>query len=115
MPTSETEVLVHCERLVAGYGSGGDILRGVDLEVDTGDFVCMIGPNGAGKSTLLRTISGLIRPRRGRILFRGRDIGGPRPHRLMRDGIAHVPQGRSTVPQMTVSENRRTGAHRLSD
>jgi len=115
MPTSETEVLVHCERLVAGYGSGGDILRGVDLEVDTGDFVCLIGPNGAGKSTLLRTISGLIRPRRGRILFRGKDIGGRRPDLLFRDGIAHVPQGRSTFPQMTVWENVLMGAHSLRD
>ncbi|TMD84396.1 MAG: ATP-binding cassette domain-containing protein, partial [Chloroflexi bacterium] len=115
MPTSETEVLVQCERLVAGYGSGGDILRGVDLEVDTGDFVCLIGPNGAGKSTLLRTISGLIRPRRGRILFRGKDIGGRRPDLLFRDGIAHVPQGRSTFPQMTVWENVLMGAHSLRD
>src|SRR2546430_17675870 len=99
MPTSETEVLVHCERLVAGYGSGGDILRGVDLEVDTGDFVCLIGPNGAGKSTLLRTISGLIRPRRGRILFRGKDIGGRRPHLLFPGGIWHGAPGGRTFPQ----------------
>src|SRR2546421_4107412 len=115
MPTLETEVLVHCERVVAGYGSGGDVLRGVDLDVETGDFVCMIGPNGAGKSTLLRTISGLLRPRQGRILFRGKDIAGRRPDLLFRDGIAHVPQGRSTFPQMTVWENVLMGAYSLRD
>src|SRR3989440_7816271 len=115
MPILETEVLVHCERVVAGYGSGADILRGVDLSVESGDFVCLIGPNGAGKSTLLRTISGLLRPRQGRILFGGRDIGGRRPDLLFRDGIAHVPQGRSTFAQMTVWENVLMGAYSLAD
>ena len=104
-------MLIQCERLVAGYGSGGDILRGLDLGVGPGDFVCLIGPNGAGKSTLLRAISGLLKPRRGRILFQGRDISGRRPDLLFRDGIAHVPQGRSTFPQMTVWENVLMGAY----
>jgi len=108
-------MLLQCERVVAGYGSGGDILRGVDLGVEPGDFVCLIGPNGAGKSTLLRTISGLLKPRRGRIVFRERDISGRRPDLLFRDGIAHVPQGRSTFPQMTVWENVLMGAYSLRD
>ncbi|TMC39320.1 MAG: ABC transporter ATP-binding protein [Chloroflexi bacterium] len=108
-------MLLHCEHVVAGYGSGGDILRGVDLAVKQGDFVCLIGPNGAGKSTLLRTISGLIKPRRGRIVFREEDISGRRPDLLFRDGIAHVPQGRSTFPQMTVWENVLMGAYALRD
>jgi len=108
-------MLVQCERVVAGYGSGADILRGVDLDVESGDFVCLIGPNGAGKSTLLRTISGLLRPRRGRIVFQGREIGGRRPDLLFRDGIAHVPQGRSTFPRMTVWENVLMGAYSLRD
>ena len=108
-------MLVQCDRVVAGYGSGADILRGVDLSVESGDFVCLIGPNGAGKSTLLRTISGLLRPRRGRIVFQGREIGGRRPDLLFRDGIAHVPQGRSTFAQMTVWENVLMGAYSLRD
>ena len=108
-------MLLQCERVVAGYGSGGDILRGVELGVGPGDFVCLIGPNGAGKSTLLRTISGLLKPRRGRIMFQERDISGRRPDLLFRDGIAHVPQGRSTFPQMTVWENVLMGAYGLRD
>ena len=108
-------MLLQCDHVVAGYGSGGDILRGVDLAVKQGDFVCLIGPNGAGKSTLLRTISGLIKPRRGRIVFREEDISGRRPDLLFRDGIAHVPQGRSTFPQMTVWENVLMGAYALRD
>ncbi len=108
-------MLLQCERVVAGYGSGGDILRGVELGVGSGDFVCLIGPNGAGKSTLLRTISGLLKPRRGRIVFQERDISGRRPDLLFRDGIAHVPQGRSTFPQMTVWENVLMGAYGLRD
>ena len=108
-------MLVQCERVVAGYGSGADILRGVDLRVEAGDFVCVIGPNGAGKSTLLRSISGLLKPRRGRILFQDREIGGRRPDLLFREGIAHVPQGRSTFAQMTVWENVQMGAYSLRD
>ena len=103
-------MLLQLEGVIAGYGSGSDILRGVDLSLDSGAFTCLIGPNGAGKSTLLRTISGLLRPRQGRILFRGRDIGGRRPDLLFRDGIAHVPQGRSSFAQMTVWENVLVGA-----
>ena len=108
-------MLLQLEGVIAGYGSGSDILRGVDLSLDSGAFTCLIGPNGAGKSTLLRTISGLLRPRQGRILFRGRDIGGRRPDLLFRDGIAHVPQGRSTFAQMTVWENVLMGAYSLAD
>ena len=108
-------MLVQVESLAAGYGSGGDILRGVDLGLEPGAFVCVIGPNGAGKSTLLRTICGMLRPRRGRILFQGQDVGGRRPDLLFRDGIAHVPQGRSTFPEMTVWENVLMGAYCIRD
>src|SRR5207253_11006141 len=108
-------MLLQLEGVIAGYGSGSDLLRGVDLSLASGAFTCLIGPNGAGKSTLLRTISGLLRPRQGRILFRGRDIGGRRPDLLFRDGIAPVPQGRSTFAQMTVWENVLMGAYSLGD
>jgi branched-chain amino acid transport system ATP-binding protein len=108
-------MLLEIEGLFAGYGSGGDVLRGVDLSLAQGDFVCLIGPNGAGKSTLLRVLSGLIRPRRGSIRFNGVDVGGLRPDVLFRRGIAHVPQGRSTFPQMTVHENLLMGGYSIRD
>jgi branched-chain amino acid transport system ATP-binding protein len=108
-------MLLEIEGLFAGYGGGGDILRGVELSLAEGDFVCLIGPNGAGKSTLLRAISGIIRPRRGTIRFDGTDVGGWRPDLLFRRGIAHVPQGRSTFPGMTVRENLLMGAYSIRD
>jgi branched-chain amino acid transport system ATP-binding protein len=108
-------MLLEIEGLYAGYGSGGDILRGVDLNLAQGDFVCLIGPNGAGKSTLLRAVSGILRPRGGTIRFDGVDVGGWRPDLLFRRGIAHVPQGRSTFPQMTVHENLLMGAYSIRD
>jgi branched-chain amino acid transport system ATP-binding protein len=105
--------LLQVEGLFAGYGSGGDILRGIDLVLAEGEFLCLIGPNGAGKSTLLRAISGILRPRQGRILYRGKEIGGRRPDLLVREGIAHVPQGRSTFPRMSVWENLVMGAYSI--
>jgi len=108
-------MLLEIEGVYAGYGSGGDILRGVDLSLAEGDFVCLIGPNGAGKSTLLRVLSGILRPRRGTIRLDGTDVGGWRPDLLFRRGIAHVPQGRSTFPQMTVHENLLMGAYSIRD
>jgi len=108
-------MLLEIEDLCAGYGSGGDVLHGVELSLAEGDFVCLIGPNGAGKSTLLRVISGILRPRRGAIRFDGISVGGWRPDLLFRRGIAHVPQGRSTFPQMTVHENLLMGAYSIRD
>jgi len=108
-------MLLEIEGLCAGYGGGSDILRGVDLTMAEGDFVCLIGPNGAGKSTLLRVISGILRPRRGSVRFSGTNVGGLRPDVLFRLGIAHVPQGRSTFPQMTVHENLLMGAYSIRD
>lgn len=106
-------MLLEIEGLCAGYGSGGDVLRGVDLTLAAGDFVCLIGPNGAGKSTLLRAVSGMLRPRRGTIRFDGTDVSGWRSDLLFRRGIAHVPQGRSTFAQMTVHENLLMGAYSI--
>jgi branched-chain amino acid transport system ATP-binding protein len=108
-------MLLEIEGLHAGYGGGDDVLRGVDIALAAGDFVCLIGPNGAGKSTLLRAISGILRPRRGTIRFDGVDVAGRRPDVLFRLGIAHVPQGRSTFPQMTVHENLLMGAYSIRD
>lgn len=102
------------EGVVAGYGQG-DILRGVDLEVRAGSVMCVIGPNGAGKSTILRTVSGLLRPRRGQVALDGEPVTSLSPREMLRRGIVHVPQERSLFPLMTVWENVLLGAHVLGD
>ena len=107
-------MLLRLDSVVAGYGAG-EVLRGIDLSVAEGSVTCLIGPNGAGKSTLLRTISGLLRPISGRVLFRDEDLGrsGPRERLLL--GIAHVPQERSLFPDMTVRDNLLMGGYLLRD
>ena len=106
--------LLHFEGVVAGYGRG-DILRGFDLDVPQGAVTCLVGPNGAGKSTVLKTLSGLLKPRAGRIVFDGKDIAGLSPARVLACGIVHVPQERSLFPLMTVWDNLLLGAHSLRD
>jgi branched-chain amino acid transport system ATP-binding protein len=98
------DVLLRIEDLHAGYGRGL-VLRGTTLSVDEGTVTCLIGPNGAGKSTVLKTVSGLLAPRSGRIVFRDEDIGGRSPQDVLRLGIVHVPQERSLFPLMTVWDN----------
>jgi len=107
--------LLEVQNVYAGYGAGGDILQGVDLRIEKGDYLCIIGPNGAGKSTLMRVITGVLPPRVGRVLFEGRDIGSRRPDLVFRDGIVTVPQGRNTFPDMTVWENMLMGAYSIRD
>jgi branched-chain amino acid transport system ATP-binding protein len=107
--------LLEVQNVYAGYGAGGDILQGVDLRIEKGDYLCIIGPNGAGKSTLMRVITGVLSPRVGRVLFEGRDIGSRRPDLVFRDGIVTVPQGRNTFPDMTVWENMLMGAYSIRD
>ncbi len=85
-------------------------LKGVDVEVATGEIVSLIGANGAGKSTLLMTICGNPKPRYGRILLDGEDIVGVPTHQLVRRGLAHAPEGRRIFPRMSVLENLRLGA-----
>jgi branched-chain amino acid transport system ATP-binding protein len=106
--------LLQVQDVYAGYG-GGDILQGVDLDMERGDYVCIIGPNGAGKSTLMRVIAGVLSPRKGRVLFEGRDISSRRPDLVFREGIVTVPQGRNTFPDMTVWENMLMGAYSIRD
>ena len=107
-------ILLRFEDVVAGYGRG-DILRGFDLEVHAGEVTCLVGPNGAGKSTVLRTLSGLLSPRRGRIVLDGKDIAGWSPARVLAHGVVHVPQERGLFPLMTVWDNLLMGAHSLRD
>lgn len=98
------------EGIDAGYGEL-TVLRDIDLSVGRGEVVALLGPNGAGKSTLLGAISGLIRPSRGRVWLDGRDITGLQPQRLVRLGLAHVPERRQVFGPMTVRENLLLGAH----
>ena len=100
--------------LVAGYG-GGDVLRGVSLDVPAGGITCVVGPNGAGKSTLMATISGLLRPRLGSMLLDGQDLAGRSPRQVLRLGVVQVPQNHSLFRDMTVRENVELGGYILSD
>jgi branched-chain amino acid transport system ATP-binding protein len=87
------------------------ILWEVGLRAEAGEVVAILGPNGAGKSTLMNTLSGLIRPRRGSVTFKGRPIGGLPPHRIVGLGLAHVLERRRLFPYMTVRENLLLGGY----
>jgi branched-chain amino acid transport system ATP-binding protein len=84
-------------------------LAGVSFEVADGSITAVLGANGAGKTSLLRTISGLVRARSGSIVFDGREIGGAAAEDIARLGIAHVPEGRGVITELTVEENLRLG------
>lgn len=90
-------------------------LKGIDLEVPEGAIVAILGANGAGKSTTLKTISGLIQPLRGRILFHGESIHKREPHQIVRMGICQVPEGRDIFMGLTVQENLKMGAFTRND
>lgn len=90
-------------------------IRGVSLDVRQGQIVTVLGANGAGKTTLLKTISGVMHPQKGQILYGGNNIAGWEPDRVVRAGIVHVPEGREVFPLLTVEENLRMGAFVRSD
>ncbi|HEX3925704.1 MAG TPA: ABC transporter ATP-binding protein [Streptosporangiaceae bacterium] len=113
MPPGGEPALV-IEDLVSGYG-GGDVLHGVSITVAEGGITCVVGPNGAGKSTLLATISGLLRPRRGTITFRGQPLAGKSPRQILDLGLVHVPQNHSLFRDMTVRENVELGGYTIRD
>jgi branched-chain amino acid transport system ATP-binding protein len=96
------------EDLTAGYG-GVIALDGVSISAGTAAITAVLGANGAGKTTLLRAVSGMIRPRRGRILLDGTNLVGRGPEQIVRAGIAHVPEGQGVIPELTVEENLRVG------
>jgi branched-chain amino acid transport system ATP-binding protein len=106
--------MLRLESVSVGYGRA-PVLAGVSVEVRQGDLVCLVGANGAGKTTTLKTISGLLRPSAGRILFEGREIQGWRPQDILRAGIAHCPEGRRVFPYLTVQENLEMGAYVRED
>jgi len=90
-------------------------LKGISLEVNEGEIVCLIGGNGAGKSTTLMTISGVLTPEEGEVLYQGRAIGGVRPDHIVQMGICQVPEGRMIFPLLTVTENLDLGAYLRKD
>jgi neutral amino acid transport system ATP-binding protein len=108
--TGTNGLLLQTEDVVAGYVPEVDILNGVSIRVSEGEIVTIVGPNGAGKSTLIKTIFGLLRPREGRILFRGEEISGHRPHDITRLGLSYVPQLDNVFPTLTVEENLEMGS-----
>jgi branched-chain amino acid transport system ATP-binding protein len=97
------------EDVHAGYG-GVPVLNGVSISARPGTITAVLGANGAGKTTLLRTISGLVRPRQGRILVDGANLARRHPEDIARAGVAHVPEGQGVITELTVEENLRLGA-----
>jgi branched-chain amino acid transport system ATP-binding protein len=98
----------------AGYGAI-EVLKGVSLHVDEGEIVTLIGANGAGKTTTLMTICGVLRPRGGKVEFRGQDLGPLPAHEIVRLGIAQSPEGRKIFPRLSVLENLEMGAFTRND
>jgi branched-chain amino acid transport system ATP-binding protein len=100
--------LLDVRGLYAGYGDVA-VLHDIGLTVPEGSIVAVLGANGAGKTTLLRTLSGLVRGTRGKIVFDGSDTAGVPVEQLVRRGLAHVPEGRGVIDELTVEENLRLG------
>jgi ABC-type branched-subunit amino acid transport system ATPase component len=103
-------MMLQLRGVVAGYG-GGDVLQGVDIDVEAGGCVCIVGPNGAGKSTVLRAVSGLLTPRLGEITLEGRRIDHCSPAEILELGISQVPQANALFPNLTVKENVLLGGY----
>ena len=110
-----SEYLLELVDIEAGYGRAALVLRGLTVAVPANTVVCLVGPNGAGKSTALKVASGLLAPRAGRIVLDGVELTGLGPQRMLAAGLAHVLQGHSVFPEMTVAENVLLGAYTVND
>jgi branched-chain amino acid transport system ATP-binding protein len=110
----KTKPILQVQDIHTFYGAI-EALKGISLEVYDGEIVTLIGSNGAGKTTTLRSISGIVPPRHGRIMYQGRDITGLPGHHVASMGIAHSPEGRRIFPRMTVLENLEMGAFTRRD
>ena len=100
--------------VVAAYGQI-EALKGVSLKAEEGRITCLLGPNGAGKTTLMMTVAGVLKPKRGAVLFDGVDMAGWPPSRIVARGLALVPENRLVFPQMTVVDNLHAGAFQRRD
>ena len=108
------EAFVSFRGVFAGYG-GADVLKDVNCEVQHGGVTTIVGPNGSGKSTLLKTVSGLLKPRLGEIIFKGQNLVGKTPKQILQLGVVQVPQNHSLFREMTVEENVELGAFLVKD
>ncbi len=106
--------MLEIKNLEVSYGAI-NALHGISLRVEAGSIVTLIGSNGAGKTTALKTISGLLKPRGGEILFNGRNIAGLPPHQIVKRGLSQVPEGRMIFANLTVLENLKMGAYLQHD
>lgn len=106
-------VLLKAEDVVSGYGEI-EILHGVSMSIKKSQIVAILGPNGAGKSTFLKTIFGFLKPKRGRIIYEGKNITGLPPETILTKGISYVSQTRSVFKYLTVLENLRLGGYVLN-
>ncbi len=108
------ETILHIDGLEVSYG-GIEAVRGITFDVNRGEIVTLIGANGAGKSSTLRAISGLVKPKAGRIIFEGEDIAGSDSTAIVKKGLMMVPEGRRIFPNLTVLENLKIGAYLRKD
>jgi ABC-type branched-subunit amino acid transport system ATPase component len=106
--------ILEVQNVYSGYGKI-EVLHGVSIQVDSGEIVCIIGPNGSGKSTLLKTIFGLIKPKKGNVLFSGKEVTQAEPEEKVKMGISYIPQGKNIFPSLTVRENLEMGGTALHD
>jgi branched-chain amino acid transport system ATP-binding protein len=106
--------MLEIKNLTVSYGAI-NALQGISLSAQTGGIVTLIGSNGAGKTTTLKTISGLLRPKSGEIIYDGKSIAGLPPHEIVKRGLSHVPEGRMIFANLTVLENLRMGAYLVRD
>ena len=102
--------MLEVRALRCGYGRG-DVIHEIDIEVRSGETVCLIGPNGAGKTTLIKAIAGLLRARGGNVVFDGRDVTGDRTDQRVEAGMALVPEGRGLLTTLSVEENLMMGGY----
>lgn len=113
-PQPSAPAMLSIANLEVCYGAIS-ALDGVSFEIESGRIVTLIGGNGAGKTTTLRTISGLLRPKRGTIFFKGEDITKLPPHQIVARGLCHVPEGRMVFSNLSVDENLAMGAYLKTD
>ena len=113
-PSPVADILLSVKSVEAGYGDV-KVLWGIDMTVNAGTVACIVGSNGAGKTTLLRTLSGLIKPGAGTVMFNGQDLTGASPEKVLSAGIAQVPEGRRLFKGLAVRDNLLLGAYLRRD
>ena len=106
--------MLEIKNLTVSYGAIS-ALHGISLSVQSGSIVTLIGSNGAGKTTTLKTISGLLKPKSGEIIYDGKNIAALPPHEIVARGLSHVPEGRMIFANLTVLENLQMGAYLVRD